>query len=312
MSQPLDSRQLKAFTTLARTGSFTLAAKELFLSQSAVSHSMKALENDVGCRLFDRLGKKVLLTQAGEQFLRHADQIIGEMEEARASLQEMGRWGRGRIRVGASQTVCQYVLPGILRKLRDSFAKCFVTVESGDSPALLELLKENHIDLAFCLEPSNEEHIEFHPLFADELFFLAPPSHPWAAAGRVHRDEIALQDYIFYNKGSLTYRAIEQYFQKEDIVPRVVMHVGNMETIKELVKAGSGLTIAPLWIARREIEDKSIAVLPLGKRKLKRNWGLSHRRGRRLTLPEESFLSLCRAASGHFSAPDALEAAAQA
>src|SRR5471030_1022779 len=100
MSLPLDSRQLKAFTALVRTGSFTLAAKELFLSQSAVSHSMKALEQDVGCRLLDRLGKKVLLTQAGEQFLQHADQIIHEMEQARSSLEQLGKWGRGRLRVG--------------------------------------------------------------------------------------------------------------------------------------------------------------------------------------------------------------------
>ena len=79
-SQPLDSRQLRAFTALARTGSFTLAAKELFLTQSAVSHSMRALEESVGCRLFDRMGKRVALTQAGEQLLVHAEKILAEME----------------------------------------------------------------------------------------------------------------------------------------------------------------------------------------------------------------------------------------
>src|SRR5947209_1534918 len=83
LNQPLDTRQLRAFATLARTGSFTLAAKELYLSQSAVSHSMKALEQDVGCRLLDRMGKKVLLTQAGEQLLHHAQKILSEMGEAR-------------------------------------------------------------------------------------------------------------------------------------------------------------------------------------------------------------------------------------
>ena len=79
MTHPIDSRQLRAFAALARTGSFTLAAKEMFLSQSAVSHSMKALETDVGCRLFDRVGKKVLLTQAGEALLHHTEKILQEM-----------------------------------------------------------------------------------------------------------------------------------------------------------------------------------------------------------------------------------------
>src|ERR1051325_1253341 len=98
MTQPLDTRQLRAFATLARRGSFTLAAKELHLSQSAVSHSMKALETDVGCRLFDRLGKKVLLTQAGEALLQHTEKILQEMATARAVLEEFGKWGVGRLR----------------------------------------------------------------------------------------------------------------------------------------------------------------------------------------------------------------------
>src|SRR5471030_3261508 len=104
MSHSLDSRQLRAFSILARTGSFTLAAKELYLSQSAVSHSMKALEQDVGCRLLDRLGKKVMLTQAGEQLLQHTEKILQEMSSARASIEQLGKWGRSRLRIGASTT----------------------------------------------------------------------------------------------------------------------------------------------------------------------------------------------------------------
>ncbi len=85
MNVPLDGKQLRAFTKLAQTGSYTLAAKELNLSQSAVSHSMKALEQDVGCRLLDRMGKKVVLTQAGEQLLHHAKKILEEMSATRGS-----------------------------------------------------------------------------------------------------------------------------------------------------------------------------------------------------------------------------------
>src|ERR1043166_5405898 len=114
MNQLLDSRQLRACSALARTGSFTLAAKELFLSQSAVSHSMKALEEDVGCRLLDRVGKKVFLTEAGEQLLTHTAKILREKKEARESLQQLGKWGKGRLRIGASATACQYIVPKAL------------------------------------------------------------------------------------------------------------------------------------------------------------------------------------------------------
>jgi molybdenum-dependent DNA-binding transcriptional regulator ModE len=120
-NMPIDSRQLRAFAALARTGSFTIAAKKLFLSQSAVSHSMKALETDVGCRLFDRVGKKVSLTQAGETLLHHAEKILGEMQNARSALYDLGKWGRGRLRIGASTTACQYILPPVLRQFKESF-----------------------------------------------------------------------------------------------------------------------------------------------------------------------------------------------
>src|SRR3989442_10686121 len=90
VSQPLDSRQVRAFSVLARTGSFTQAARELHLTQSGISHSMKALESDVGCRLLDRMGKRVVLTQAGEQLLHHATKILQEMENARESLLHLG------------------------------------------------------------------------------------------------------------------------------------------------------------------------------------------------------------------------------
>jgi len=297
MNPPLDSRQLRAFATLARTGSFTLAAKELYLSQSAVSHSMKALEQDVGCRLLDRMGKKVSLTQAGEQLLHHAEKILSEMSEARASLEQLGKWGRARLRIGASPTACQYILPSVLREFKESFPRCLISVEPGDTPEAIELLRNNRIDLALALEPKNEEKMEFHPLFADEMVFLTSPAHPWAMSGRVVREEIPRQNYVLYNKNSYTFRLVEEYFRVEDMVLNTVIEFGSMDAIKELVKLGLGVSILAPWIAQKELHEKSLASVPLGRRKLKRTWGIMHWKGRRLSLAEETFVSLCRTAT---------------
>jgi DNA-binding transcriptional LysR family regulator len=294
MNQPLDSRQLRAFATLARTGSFTLAAKELFLSQSAVSHSMKALEQDVGCRLFDRVGKKVLLTQAGEQLLHHAQKILSEMGEARESLHHLGKWGRSQLRVGASPTACQYILPAVLREFKETFPQCLIRVEPGDTPEAIELLRENRVELALALEPKHEERLEFHPLFTDEMVFLVSPKHPWALAERVTREEIPRQHYILYNKNSYTFRMVEDYFKGEEMVLNTVIEFGSMDAIKELVKLGLGVSILAPWIAQDELQEKSLVSLPLGRRKLKRTWGVLHWKGRRLSLAEETFMGLCR------------------
>jgi len=310
MTHPIDSRQLRAFAALARTGSFTLAAKELFLSQSAVSHSMKALETDVGCRLFDRVGKKVLLTQAGESLLHHTEKILQEMAAARVGLEQLGKWGVGRLRIGASPTACQYILPAVLREFKESFPKCRIAIEPGDTLQAIESVRNNRIDLAVTLEPRNEDQFEFHPLFTDELTFLVGAMHPWAREGHVVRSEIPKQSYVLYNKNSYTFRMVRDYFNQEDMVLNTVIELGSMEAIKELVKLGLGVGILALWIAQKELQEKSLIALPLGRRKMKRNWGVIHWRGRRLSLAEETFLGLCKAATADLGKPSLAEAAA--
>jgi LysR family transcriptional regulator, low CO2-responsive transcriptional regulator len=296
MNEPIDSRQLRAFSILARTGSFTLVARELFLSQSAVSHSMKALEEDLGCRLLDRMGKKVFLTQAGEHFLRHATRILNEMDAARSALQHLGKWGQSRLRIAASTTACQHILPGVLRDFKQDFPNATVTIEPGDTPESIEHLHQRRVDLALVLEPVREDSLQFVPIFSDEMIFIVAPDHPWAAQGRAIRAEIPLQNFIFYNKASYTFRLVDRFFREEQLVLNSVMELGSMEAIKELVKLGLGVSVLAPWIARREIDERTLIPLPLGRRKLKRDWGILHARERRLNLPENRFIALSRTA----------------
>ena len=296
MKTPLDSRQLRAFCVLSRTGSFTQTARELHLTQSGISHSMKALENDIGCRLLDRLGKKVVLTQAGEQLLKHATKILAEMETARGSLTQLGKWGRGRLRLGASTTACQHLIPPVLREFKESFPDHAIALETGDTDQLVASLLQHRIDLALTLEAEKEPQLEFHPLFNDELLFILSPLHPWARAGRVERSEIPKENHILYSKRSVTFQLIENYFRQEQMILNSIIEVGSMEATKELVKLGLGVSILAPWIAKKEIEEGSLVALPLGRRKLSRRWGILHWRGKRLNLAEETFIGLCESA----------------
>ncbi len=296
MKTPLDSRQLRAFCVLARTGSFTQTARELHLTQSGISHSMKALENDIGCRLLDRLGKKVVLTQAGEQLLQHSAKILSEMETARESITLLGKWGRGRLRLGASTTACQHLIPPVLREFKESFPEHAIALETGDTHQLVAALLQPRIDLALSLEAEKESQLEFHPLFTDELQFLVSPLHPWAKAGHAERSEIARENHILYSKRSVTFGLIENYFRREGMTLKTVIEVGSMEATKELVKLGLGVSILAPWIAKQEIEEGSLVALPLGRRKLQRRWGILHWRGKRLNLAEETFIGLCESA----------------
>jgi DNA-binding transcriptional LysR family regulator len=294
VSEPLDSRQLVAFFRLARIGSFTAAARELHLSQSAVSHSIKALEEAVGCRLFDRLGKKVVLTLAGEQLLHHTEKMFREMSLAKQSLARLGKWGLGRLRIGASPTACQYIVPAVLREFKKSFPEYQIGIQPGDTPVVVEALQQNRIDLALSLEPQRTDGLEVQRLFEDELHFIIAPQHPWAASRRVDREDIPRQNYILYERASRTFQLVDEYFRAERMVLNTVMELGSMEAIKELVKLGLGISILAPWIAQDEIREGSLVALPVGRRKLSRRWAVVYARGKRLGLAEETFIGICR------------------
>ncbi len=300
-NNPLDSRQLRSFVTIVRTGSFTVAGRELFLSQSAVSHSLRALEEDVGCRLLDRMGKKVILTPAGEHLFHHAEKILRSMNEAREELTHLNQWGRSKIRIGASTTACQHILPQVLTDFKNEFPNCHIVIEPGDTPELIDLLHEHQIDLAIALEPRHHEQLEYSELFADELNFVVGPDHPWADQGHSTRTEIPTQNYIFYSKNSYTFQMVGKYFSEDDMVLKTVMELGSMEAIKEMVKLGMGISVLAPWIVRRDIDEGSLVALPLGRRKLKRKWGIMHWRNRPLGYPEQAFIDMCRRATSDFA-----------
>lgn len=294
MHKPLDSRQLAAFAAVARRLSFTQAAKDLFLTQSAVSHALKALEDDVGARLIERSGRQPQLTPAGEKLLRRTEAIMREMTAARAELDESSEWGQARLRVGASTTACQYILPTVLREFRESFPTCEIVVHPGDHGRQVELLNSGQVDLALLLAPGAGRDTEFVPLFEDELCFLVHPRHPWVSAGEVDRENLGRETFVLYNRTSHTFQLVSEYFQRERVPLAHVIELGSMEAIKELVKIGLGVAVLAPWIAQAELASGALVALPLGKRKLTRTWGVAYASDRTLSLAEQTFIGLCR------------------
>jgi DNA-binding transcriptional LysR family regulator len=323
-NNPLDSRQIRTFLMLAQVGSFTKVAKKLSLTQSAVSHAMKALEEDLGCRLLDRVGKNVLLTQAGEQFHERAEKIFSEMVSARSEMNKLVEWGHVRLRLGATAAACEYILPPILREFQKEFPKCHLTINPGNSPDIMESLRNNKIDVGMSWVATPDSNVQFIPLFDDELVFMVSPDHPWAKVGRIKRTEVSHQQYILFNSStswnqsqssspafsdySDIYEQIEKFFNKEKVVIKSVIDVGSVSAIKELVKLGLGITILPAWVAQDALQDKSLVALPLGRRKLKRQWGILYWKERSIAWAEDTFIRLCKERAVEFAARHGLRA----
>jgi DNA-binding transcriptional LysR family regulator len=288
-NRPLDTRQLVAFEKLADNGSFTGAAKNLFLTQSAVSHSMKALEEDLGCSLLRRHGKKVSLTDAGKHLLEVTRPILRQMENARYELEGFERYGVDRLRIGASPKSCQFLLPSILRSFTEEHPRCRFEVQSGNTPFCLNMLRSNEIDLAITLEPRKSDEIEFLPWFNDELQIVVPPDHSWAEKGWMKKEEIHKQNFILSNKNSYTFLLVMEYLKREQVRLSSFVEMGNVEAIKELIKAGFGIGILATWTVEDEVKAGDLVTVRLARRKLSRTWGISSPKGRSLSKTELAF-----------------------
>lgn len=292
MDQPLDTRQLRAFLSLARSGSFTQAGRELHLTQSAISHGIKALETDLACQLFHRQGKSVHLTHHGRELLPHAETIMQAMNQARASLGALDKTPRGRLTIGCTPAASQFILPTVFREFKESFPQYEIRVLPGETPQTIERLLNNEVDLAVTLRPPDVTRLECHGIFDDELEFLVSPLHAWATKSPKARDAIT-ETFIVSSRSSLNFNLIQEFFLKQGVRLNHFIELGSSEAIKELAKLGLGIAIAARWIARAEIAAGQLVPVPLPKAKLKRRWVASSLKGRPLNLAERTFVGLC-------------------
>ncbi|WP_395748428.1 LysR family transcriptional regulator [Prosthecobacter sp.] len=292
MDQAIDTRQLRAFVRLARSGSFTQTGRELHLTQSAVSHAIKSLETDLGSRLFHRQGKHVHLTHAGRELLPHAETILQSMSHARAVLGTLDQTPRGKMKIGCTTAAAQFILPTVLREFKESFPLYEIKVTCGETPDTIDRLVSNEVDLAVSLKPLDVSRLNCHAIFDDELEFLISPLRRWAQT-RPKLKDAANETFIVASRNSLNFSMIQEYFLKNGVRLNSFIELGSSEAAVELAKLGIGVAIAARWIARSEIEAGQLIAQPLPKAKLKRRWIVSTLKNRPLNLPERTFIGLC-------------------
>ncbi len=291
----LDTRLLAAYVALVEEGGVEPAAKRLGLTQSAISHALKVLQDDVGVQLLARCGRRILPTAEGATFFEDAVEILTKMKDARERLQNQGRWNCVRLRVGASTAACQYLLPTVFREFRESFPETPVFIEPGDTPRVLELLRQGQVDIAIGLKTELLPDFASRPLFKDELRLIMSPLHELAEAKRINGASLTNCNFILYNKASATSAMIQEYLLSQGVSLRRTMELHSVEAIKELVKVNLGVSILPPWMLAKELESKSLVQSKLPGKKLTRHWVVHYPVSRQLNLGEETFIGLCEA-----------------
>lgn len=295
-----DLRQVRSLVAVAETESFTKAAERLHVTQSAVSHSIRALETQLDCKLLERSGKRVALSQHGMILVRRFKAALGELEKAGDELGVLKRWGQGRIRIGATHSLCSHLLPEVLREFKELYPRCEIHIESGDTSELIDILEQVEIDLVLGIGGRCPGWARYDKIFEDEMMFIVSPDHPWAELGEVPLEEVEKESFLVYARASETYRLLKASFEKSGAKLRPGLSLGAMGAIREMAKVGIGVGIVAPWTARKEIESGELVALPLGERQLGREWGVFCHETRQFSMVEEDFLRISRNATKSF------------
>ena len=243
----MEIRQLRAFISIAELGTFTAGAHRVHVTQAAISMQIRQLENELGAKLFIRAPRRVMLTEAGEQLLQRARQILRDHDAAVDEIAELAGAERGRLRVGsASAMVTTDVLPKLLKDLRKQHAGAEVTVASGTSEALVQQILAGELDVAFVSLPVEARGINTERLSQDQLVAVASPRHRLAKQRTISAYTLAGEKLILGERGGNTRRLIDQFFAQAGVTLHVSMELSRQAAIRRMVEEDMGVGIVPL------------------------------------------------------------------
>ena len=279
--------QLRTFAEVVTRGGFSAAALRLGLTQPAVSLQIRALEQRLGVRLIERIGKRALPTPAGRELMSYARRLAEHAEEAVARMQGYGAGKLGRVRIGSGATACIYLLPPVLAALRRRHPGLEIIVATGNTPEILDMVEDNALDLALVTLPAARRALELRPLRGDKFAAILPPRE---SAPRVLRPaDFAAGPLILYEERAGTRAAIDAWLAAGGVAVRPAMELGNVEAIKQLVIAGLGRSILPAITVAAERRQHRLQVRPLAPA-LSRTLALALRRDKVVGAPLRAML----------------------
>ncbi len=239
-------RQLNSFVVVAEQGSFTRAAKLLYMTQPAVSAQIKTLEERLEIQLLDRYDKNVLLTEAGELLLTEAKKMLTLYEEFLDAVDELKGIRRGRLIIGASTIPGEYVLPQLIGSFKKQFPKVEIALKIADTGRVVDLLMNRNIDLGIIGASVNTENLFLQPVLKDRLILIAAKGHPLAKKKKVAVNDILKTNFIMREPGSGTRMVIEQMLTDKHLElsdMQVIMELGSTRAVITAVAAGLGITM---------------------------------------------------------------------
>jgi len=278
----LTLRQLQVFEKVATHLNFSRAAEALYLSQPAVSMQIKQLEENIGLPLFEQMGKKIFLTEAGHELFHYARNIAHQLAEIETVFDDIKGLGRGKLTISVVNTA-NYFTPQLLATFCRRYPGIHINLQVANRDAVLKQLADNSTDLALTGQPPEGIDVNAESFLDNPLVVIAAPDHPLAKLKHVKFSQLAKETFLSREPGSGTRGAMERIFAKHKIQPNISMEMETNEAIKQAVQAGMGLGILSLHSIELELQTKRLTVLSVEHFPLLRHWFIAHRNNKRLS-----------------------------
>lgn len=286
----MNFRRLRIFYETAIHLNMTKVAKSLYISQPSVSQAIGELEEDLGVKLFDRIGRKISLTHEGEVYFNYARRILNLYDEGVDTIRKMGNREFGKINIGASTTIGIYILPDIIKEFTKLNKKIEISLIIENTENIEKLILENKIDFAFTEGAIHSEEITYKKFLEDEIVFITPQNEEWEKVEFLKGDILTKEKFIMREYGSGTREIAENYLNKNEINYRVYMELGSGEAIKKSVEAGLGIGCISNLCVKEEVENNKLLIKGFNGEKIKRDLLFLHHKDKFISSNMEAFI----------------------
>jgi DNA-binding transcriptional LysR family regulator len=266
----VDTQNLSAFIAVADSASFTQAAEALHLSQPAVSKRITTLEEQIGQSLFDRVGRRVTLTDAGRTLLPYARKVLQDLEDGRRALSQLHEKIAGRLSIGTSHHIGLHRLPPVLRAFTQQFPDVDLDIHFMDSEVACEAVLAGKLELGIVTLPSQPlPHLEMRSIWPDPLSVVVAPGHPLTELAQVRLTDLAEHPAVLPDEATYTHRIVLRELEKHGLAPRIRLATNYLETLKMLAGIGLGWSVLP-----DSMIDATLQPLPIRGLRMHRDLGL--------------------------------------
>jgi DNA-binding transcriptional LysR family regulator len=290
----MEVRSLEVFLSVAKHLNFTRAGEDVNLSQPSVSVRIRQLESELGVKLFEQLGKRVALTEAGSLLIPHAHRVIGAIEDATHAIDELQGLERGSLRIGASTTPGMYLIPKTIANFKARYPKIEIQLGIRDTRQVEDGVARNEFDFGFVGGHLAGDEVDAQPWLTDQLVLVVAPGHALGRKKSVKLEDLRKEKFILREPGSATRATITSHLQRSNLTVEPIMEMENPESVKKAVQSGLGIAFISLFAVETELQAKSLVAVVVRGIDIRRELKIVHRKDKHLSRAARTFIEMAR------------------